>query len=539
MRNTFWQNALIVMAVFFVFLGVTYCKSYTSSKSDFTIIYSNDVIGETEPCGCKVNQIGGMPRKASYVSTVKKDVRDLLLLDAGDLLFRAYDYGDDPDIALAFQGKKIIEAMNVMGWTALGLGEKDFALGTDYLKDLAKTADFPFLSANVLDAKTNKCVFEPYSVVKVNGLRVGITSVIGTDTDFKAKRQEELGIKLADPENALAAVLNELHGKADFIVVLAHTGTNDARFLAKEFDGIDLIIAGHNGYENICEPITENDTLITTIYPGGKYVDRLDFSITDPGRPYEFFVIGSERSDSFEHKELITRKKQLDIFMADIEAQKREGKDVAMIEKVVTDELKQVNKRLDELGEPADTKRPNTVTASLIALDSGFADDPTVRGIFKKYADKLAEIKNQQKESLLEKGTRDDDSRSVEPHYVGMESCKMCHATVYSFVSGTSHSTAYETLRKKERQFEPDCISCHTTGYKKPGGFNNILTARDLLGVQCEVCHGPGSLHVADNVANKMPHLTKAADCIACHDPEHDGNFIYAEKLKKIRCPQQ
>ena len=111
-------------------------------------------------------------------------------------MFHDYNYGDDPDITLAIQGRKIIESYNAMGWTALGLGEKEFALGLDYLKDLEKTADFPFIAANVLDAKTNKHVFEPYTVVKVNGFRIGITSVIGKDTDFKATRQEELGITL-------------------------------------------------------------------------------------------------------------------------------------------------------------------------------------------------------------------------------------------------------------------------------------------------------------------------------------------------------
>lgn len=468
---------------------------------------------------------------------MREEVKDPILLDAGDLLFRDTDYGDDPDISLAIQGKKIIESYNAMGWTALGLGERDFALGTDYLKDLEKTADFPFLAANVFDAQTNKYVFEPYTVVKVNGLRIGITSVIGTNTDFSAARQEELGIYVANPETSLAAVLRELEKKADFIVVLSHTGVNDAKILAKSLDGIDLMIVGHGGDLNLYQPLTEEKTLITEIFSRGKYIDRLDFSITDPKRPYSFFVAGSEKSDSLEYQELVMRKKQLEIFMADITAQKKVGKDVATIEKVVTDEMEQVDKRLDELGEATDGEQPNTVKATLVALDSGFEDDPTVKGIFKKYTDDLSEIKNQEKESLLEGGARDTAALSVEPHYVGMESCKTCHTKIYSFVSGTGHAKAYETLREKERQFEPNCIGCHTTGYKKPGGFTNILTAKDLLGVQCEVCHGPGSLHVKDNKANKMQHLTTAADCISCHDSENDDNFVYAEKLKKIKCP--
>lgn len=470
---------------------------------------------------------------------VREEVGDLILLDSGDLLFRDRDYGDNPDISLALQGEKIIESMNAMGWTALGLGEKEFALGVDYLKSLEKKADFPFLSANVLDAETNKLIFTPYTVVKIDGFRIGITSVIGTDTDFPAKLQAKLGITVADPEDSLSVVFRELENKADFIVVLAHTGTNDAKVLAKSMKSIDLIIVGHGGDFNLYQPVTEHDTLITEIFARGKYIDRLDFSITDPTRPFNFFVEGSERSGSFEHQELLMRKKQLDIFMADIEAQKKEGKDVTTIEKVVTDEMEQVQKRLDALEKTTASGHPNTVTASLIALDSSLADDPTVRGIFKKHADKLIEIKNQEKESLLKDGKRDSYSLSIEPHYVGMESCKTCHAAIYSFVSGTAHTKAYETLRKDERQFEPECIACHSTGYRKPGGFTNILTAKDLLGVQCEVCHGPGSLHVTDNKTNKMRHLTTAADCIVCHNPENDDNFVYAEKLKKIKCPTQ
>ncbi|MBN2224297.1 MAG: hypothetical protein JW765_06440 [Deltaproteobacteria bacterium] len=435
------------------------------------------------------------------------------------------------------QGKKIIESMNVMGWTALGLGEKDFALGVDYLKDLEKTAKFPFLAANILDAETNKYVFEPYTVVKLNGFRVGITSVIGKDTNFSVKRQEKLGIYVADPANSLAAVLKELANKSDFIVVLSHTGLVDAKVLAKGFNNIDLMIVGHGGSINLFQPITERRTLLTEVFARGKYIDRLDFSITNPVRPYDFFVVGSDKSDSFENRELLMRKKQLDVFIADIEAQKKAGKDVSNIEKVVTDEMKQVEEKIEEMGKASGKEHPNTVKATLIALDSGLEDDPDVRGIFKKYADKLKEIKNQEKESLLKGGARDITSLAVEPHYTGMESCRMCHAKIYSFVSGTAHPKAYETLREKERQFEPDCIGCHTTGYRKPGGFTNILTAKDLLGVQCEVCHGPGSLHVKDNTANKMKSLTAAADCISCHDPENDDNFVYAEDLKKIMCP--
>ena len=51
MRKTLRPNIVTILAIFFVFLGVSYCKNYTPSPADFTIIYSNDLLGETEPCG--------------------------------------------------------------------------------------------------------------------------------------------------------------------------------------------------------------------------------------------------------------------------------------------------------------------------------------------------------------------------------------------------------------------------------------------------------------------------------------------------------
>ena len=51
MHKTLRPNIVTILAIFFVFLGVSYCKNYTPSPADFTIVYSNDLLGETEPCG--------------------------------------------------------------------------------------------------------------------------------------------------------------------------------------------------------------------------------------------------------------------------------------------------------------------------------------------------------------------------------------------------------------------------------------------------------------------------------------------------------
>ena len=51
MPKTLRPNIAIVLALFFIFIGVSYCDNYTPPAADFTIVYSNDVLGVTEPCG--------------------------------------------------------------------------------------------------------------------------------------------------------------------------------------------------------------------------------------------------------------------------------------------------------------------------------------------------------------------------------------------------------------------------------------------------------------------------------------------------------
>ncbi len=60
---------------------------------------------------------------------------------------------------------------------------------------------------------------------------------------------------------------------------------------------------------------------------------------------------------------------------------------------------------------------------------------------------------------------------------------------------------------KRNREFDAECISCHTTGFPYKSGFVSAEATPFLKGNQCENCHGPGSLHNADpdNMAYRKP----------------------------------
>ena len=96
-----------------------------------------------------------------------------------------------------------------------------------------------------------------------------------------------------------------------------------------------------------------------------------------------------------------------------------------------------------------------------------------------------------------------------ERSYIGAKKCgKACHFKQHKSWKTTKMATAYDNLKpgvraeaktkagldpNKDYTTDPECLSCHTTGYGKPGGFVDIETTPQLAGITCEACHGPGS----------------------------------------------
>jgi hypothetical protein len=115
--------------------------------------------------------------------------------------------------------------------------------------------------------------------------------------------------------------------------------------------------------------------------------------------------------------------------------------------------------------------------------------------------------------------------------YVGAESCRSCHGTEYQAWKSTKHSQAFDTLRNLQRHFYPDCISCHTTGFGYPTGFQMGQTTGRLAGVECEVCHGPGRKHTFHPETSQLRRTVPVSICLACHDKERTPGLEEQKEL--------
>ncbi len=111
-----------------------------------------------------------MARRATILKQERAKNPNLLLLDAGDTLL-------GQDLATETQGKIVIEAMNLMGYAAMTLGEADVEAGAPVLRQRATEARFPFLGANL----GGDLPVKPYTLVKIGGREIGILGLLHTE----------------------------------------------------------------------------------------------------------------------------------------------------------------------------------------------------------------------------------------------------------------------------------------------------------------------------------------------------------------------
>ena len=155
------------------------------------------------------------------------------------------------------------------------------------------------------------------------------------------------------------------------------------------------------------------------------------------------------------------------------------------------------------------------------------------------------------------------------PQYVGAAGCKTCHKKAligdqYGEWLKSPHHKALDALRspkaleiaKKKGMTtapseSPDCLKCHATsfGLKPEQIKKKALVESD--GVQCESCHGPGSLYKKKTTMSDEKKAVAAGlwlpgkdekICASCHNDESPTwdpakGFDYVAAKKKIAHP--
>ena len=263
-------------------LAVLFPAGAEGEVRETTVLFTHDLHShflpqETEGGG----ESGGYARLMTLLDRERKEHPDALTLDGGD-----FSIGSLIQTLYTTQAAEL-RTMGAMGYDAVTAGNHEFDHGgTGFAQMLTAAVSsgdkLPALvmanykpsadNPDQLDIQRAMAAYgaEDYMLLERGGVIYGIFGLVGLDSDDCAPAS---GFTLEDPEQAARRCVDALEEQgAEFIICLSHSGTSENekksedQQLAREVEGIDLIISGHT-HTTLQEPIVEGDTYIVSAGP--------------------------------------------------------------------------------------------------------------------------------------------------------------------------------------------------------------------------------------------------------------------------------
>jgi hypothetical protein len=479
------------------------------------IFYTGSVRGALEPCGCTSDPLGDFARMTGVVRGAGRP-SDVLVVDAGDLTYPDAEVperlAEGADLRAAFLAAEL--GRLPLGGSALG--EMDLARGAERVVPKR-------LAANVGGAP----VVEPSRLREVGGIRIGL---LGLADPAVARR---FGWKAEDPAEAARREAAELRRKgAEVVIALAAVDRSQARRVARGA-GIDFLVVGANVGEGLARADAVDGTFVVAAAEDLQKIGRIDLVLRGPapaGGKATLVDAGGPDGKEMERANLERRLAQLDGQL------ERWAKDpsadpafVAARRKEREDLRQQVAAAAGAWSAPASG---SYFTNRLLPLRRALPRDPKLASAMRRLDQKVGAAN-------LRRTQPPPPAPAGRAAFVGDGSCGKCHREAKAFWRTTVHARAWKTIVDGGKTGFPDCVSCHVTGYGEVGG-TSLGHLGKLKDVQCETCHGPGSLHVAAEgleTPSAVKLETPQSTCVRCHNEKHSDTFDYVAYLRDILGP--
>ncbi|MFW0880090.1 bifunctional 2',3'-cyclic-nucleotide 2'-phosphodiesterase/3'-nucleotidase [Cronobacter dublinensis] len=207
----------------------------------------------------------GLVRTASLINAARQEAVNSVLVDNGDLI-QGSPLGD----YMAAKGLKdgdvhpVYKAMNTLDYAVGNLGNHEFNYGLDYLHKALAGANFPYVNANIIDAKTQKPLFTPYLIKetqvkdkdgKPHTLKIGYIGFVPPQIMTWDKANLSGKVTVNDITETARKYVPQMRAQgADLVVVVAHSGLSAEPYKAlaensvyylSQVPGVDAILFGH------------------------------------------------------------------------------------------------------------------------------------------------------------------------------------------------------------------------------------------------------------------------------------------------------
>ena len=271
--------------------GVSLSSFSTIDTKKITILHTNDTHSHIDPFPAdhsKNPNMGGAARRAAIIESIRKEEKNVLLLDAGDI-FQGTPYFN------YYGGELEFKLMSMMQYDVATMGNHDFDNGIDGFYAQLPHAKFDFVSANY-DFKNTVLndIVKPYKIIIKDGIKIGIFG-LGVQLDGlvdKKLYKETVYNNPIEVAQDMTRILKE-EKKCDLVICLSHLGFKykdepekpSDIVLAQKTKNIDLIIGGHT-HTFLDKPVIEKNSegkevLINQVGCFGVNLGRIDFYLSN------------------------------------------------------------------------------------------------------------------------------------------------------------------------------------------------------------------------------------------------------------------
>lgn len=240
-------------------------NGFSQKNISLRIIQTSDIHGALFPFDY-INNTAidyGLAHVFTYVKKIRQDsTNTVILLDNGDILQGqpTVYYANYVDTV----GQHLVSnIMNYMKFDAGSVGNHDIEAGPRVYNQLVKNFQFPWLSANIIDSRTGKPYFKPYTVITRNEVRIAILGLTTPGVTKWLSPSLWPNMQFTDMIESAKTWMDTIRvkEKPDVIIGLFHSGhnasyegadptkpmnENASLLIAKQVPGFDAILIGHD-----------------------------------------------------------------------------------------------------------------------------------------------------------------------------------------------------------------------------------------------------------------------------------------------------
>ena len=258
------RRPTLIVALFLLSATVT---SAGVADQKLVILHTNDFHGRIS----QEDEYAGAARITSFVKQTRKEHPGVLVLDAGDSI-------SGTPVSTMFKGVPIFQVLNKIGYDAAAIGNHEFDYGYQQFLEFKEIANHPLLSANAFAPDGSLLADAPALIKTINGIKIGIIGLITEHTPQMITPSGNEGISFSPADEMLKAMVTALRPQVDLLIVVSHVGHEPEKKLAKNIDGVDLIVGGHS-HTKVLPPVKINDTYVVQAGHYGAYVGKIEVTV--------------------------------------------------------------------------------------------------------------------------------------------------------------------------------------------------------------------------------------------------------------------